>query len=972
MPSRHHTVQRPLRYSCERLERRILLYADGPLLFVNGTSGNDNIEIRVGFGFEFGISVFVNGQGTFYPDPTIGNIVVNTLGGNDQVYVAGLRNHDLTINFGIGRDTATFNENRAADVDLNGDPQYGIWSDANVSVHGGGGSDTIVYDATNDFYTPDNHNSYALYTIDGGKVEGGGYNADGNVFFGDRPVEYTGTSNISLMTMDKTWPGAEVYLAPGLTADTNITTDTLGYTIIAPTGLNAFVQIKGGSGDDTLDLSSGALKAVDFIGGGGFNTLNVGGIAAVQTFDLAGGFLGVDGRTLSVFQNVQDLVLNTRSAADKVYVAQTVIPTTITSTGAANQVYVGDNSTHSFPPSTQTLTGSLTILNTFKQTTVSIDDSADPSPRTVTMDDSGFVGFGTISGLSPAPISYQYGGTSFLSVTLGAKGATVNVLTTGAQTVLAGGRNGTVVGPDTFNVGAAGSTQGIAAPLTFLNSGNSNTITLDDSADAFDRTVTLSTYTPLFDSPYGRVSGLAPAYIDYRERDTASLTVKTGTGANTINVSSSGTLTALFGNSADPHSGGGDTINVGSGGTMQNITAPLNIDDPTSFDSITLNDTLDAARDTVTIATSTPFLDTPWDRISGLAPAAISFEADDVAYPVTVDGGSGNDSYLVQTIAASAMPQGPVGFILNLGGGNNAVEVKGLGTGTSLTVNGKAGDDSLTVDYSTGAIDPASAIAFDGGGGSNTLSVTGSAADAFTITSGLITRQQSALHFANVTAIDFGTGSFTLTADLGLLDLTASGSTLRFAASQQLAGLHLIGGSASLAPGGANSLSTSALSIAGGGRLDLADNALRISYPPGQDPIAGVRALLSSGYAGGAWNGPGIVTGAADPRHGLGFADSTDGALPALGANTILIQRALYGDATLAGHVNFTDLVLVARNFGRTHANWDQGDFNYDGAVGFDDLVALARNYGAVANLEPVSAMLMPTPVLSTGRRKRR
>ena len=52
------------------------------------------------------------------------------------------------------------------------------------------------------------------------------------------------------------------------------------------------------------------------------------------------------------------------------------------------------------------------------------------------------------------------------------------------------------------------------------------------------------------------------------------------------------------------------------------------------------------------------------------------------------------------------------------------------------------------------------------------------------------------------------------------------------------------------------------------------------------------------------------------------------------------------GDASLDGQVNFADLVIVARNYGRNNVSWEQGDFNNDGSVGFDDLVILARNYG--------------------------
>jgi len=55
---------------------------------------------------------------------------------------------------------------------------------------------------------------------------------------------------------------------------------------------------------------------------------------------------------------------------------------------------------------------------------------------------------------------------------------------------------------------------------------------------------------------------------------------------------------------------------------------------------------------------------------------------------------------------------------------------------------------------------------------------------------------------------------------------------------------------------------------------------------------------------------------------------------------------------TLAGDVNhdrkvdFADLLILARNYGKKPAIYQQGDLDYDGAVGFDDLVILARAYG--------------------------
>ena len=55
------------------------------------------------------------------------------------------------------------------------------------------------------------------------------------------------------------------------------------------------------------------------------------------------------------------------------------------------------------------------------------------------------------------------------------------------------------------------------------------------------------------------------------------------------------------------------------------------------------------------------------------------------------------------------------------------------------------------------------------------------------------------------------------------------------------------------------------------------------------------------------------------------------------------------GDANLDGKVDFADLLILARHYGRTGAAWSDGDFNGDGSAGFDDLVILARNYGTAS-----------------------
>lgn len=84
-------------------------------------------------------------------------------------------------------------------------------------------------------------------------------------------------------------------------------------------------------------------------------------------------------------------------------------------------------------------------------------------------------------------------------------------------------------------------------------------------------------------------------------------------------------------------------------------------------------------------------------------------------------------------------------------------------------------------------------------------------------------------------------------------------------------------------------------------------------------------------------------------------------ALPSQEINDIRLHGVplLPGDANRDGKVDFTDLVILARNYNKTSAVWGDGDFDADGKVDFGDLVILARHYGqtvggaALASFDP-------------------
>ena len=77
----------------------------------------------------------------------------------------------------------------------------------------------------------------------------------------------------------------------------------------------------------------------------------------------------------------------------------------------------------------------------------------------------------------------------------------------------------------------------------------------------------------------------------------------------------------------------------------------------------------------------------------------------------------------------------------------------------------------------------------------------------------------------------------------------------------------------------------------------------------------------------------------ADASHGLGWIDDT-------GSKQVRVAYTYYGDATLDGSVNASDLAKMLANYNQlTNMVWSQGDFNYDHAVDSNDLAKVLANY---------------------------
>ena len=149
-----------------------------------------------------------------------------------------------------------------------------------------------------------------------------------------------------------------------------------------------------------------------------------------------------------------------------------------------------------------------------------------------------------------------------------------------------------------------------------------------------------------------------------------------------------------------------------------------------------------------------------------------------------------------------------------------------------------------------------------------------------------------------------------------------------------------------------------------GHKIDIESSTVQINYS-GSSILPVVQSALKGGQIFSS-------TLAANPKFAIAETDSADPLNSGQPANTILLRPAIIGNATLSGKVGFGDFVQLARNYGKTNADWAMGDFDYDGKVDFVDLVALARNYnqsGPAATAALTPAVSADTGTLPKNRR---
>jgi hypothetical protein len=106
-------------------------------------------------------------------------------------------------------------------------------------------------------------------------------------------------------------------------------------------------------------------------------------------------------------------------------------------------------------------------------------------------------------------------------------------------------------GNDIVTVGTGGSVQNIRGTVSVENPPSLTALVVDDSGDPVYHTLIHDSFTPAGDSAFGRITGLAPAAIEYEYNDTRTATIRSGSGGVNVLVASSGEpVITLIGNPA--------------------------------------------------------------------------------------------------------------------------------------------------------------------------------------------------------------------------------------------------------------------------------------------------------------------------------------------------------------------------------------------------------------------------------------
>lgn len=307
---------------------------------------------------------------------------------------------------------------------------------------------------------------------------------------------------------------------------------------------------------------------------------------------------------------------------------------------------------------------------------------------------------------------------------------------------------------------------------------------------------------------------------------------------------------------------------------------------------------------------------------------------------LTVNAGAGDDLVVVRSAPGAVFPS--EGILIAGGAGCDTLLVVGTPgpdffrnegdelavAGLSLRwddvehlrIDGGDGDDTLLI-----AAAPAPAPLFRGGGGRNTLRISG----------GIYEPDASwAAEMENLALEASGTATVRLSGRWRF-------STMRIADTARV----------SMPPGSAQIPRAGLVTITEEGALDVGTGGLMVE-DPAADPavlLARITELISTARNGSPsrWQGPGITSSAApaDPLRGVAAIINSRGGIPlydtwagqSVGPDSILVAYTLNGDTDLNGIIDAADYFRIDQGYLNGGRAWADGDINYSGQVDADD-----------------------------------
>jgi len=250
-------------------------------------------------------------------------------------------------------------------------------------------------------------------------------------------------------------------------------------------------------------------------------------------------------------------------------------------------------------------------------TTVNINDGPNSVARTPILDNVTFDGalYGSWSQLAPALIEYKYADLAAVNITFGSSADVITIRK--SQGVL---NLTTTGGADAYTIGGSSDgAQSVLGEITLQNPPNLTTITVNDAANTVGRTATLDDVL-IAGLPYGRLTGLAPANINWKYNDTAAINITHGTGADSLNVRRHQDALTIQGTA------GNDIVTLGgvAGVGVNGITAPTTVFNTNGATTLVLNDSTDTTAtspNTLIHEMNTPLL----GRVTGMSPAPVDY-----------------------------------------------------------------------------------------------------------------------------------------------------------------------------------------------------------------------------------------------------------------------------------------------------------------------------------------------------------